>query len=93
MDELKIINEIIFNIKQKITDNEYLLLTKNLYKLYKKQKHIDNKPMIESQHSLRQYYRYEEPEDITNYYDNDSDSDIESYYSNVNNVEEWELEE
>lgn len=89
MDELKIINEIIFNIKQKITDNEYLLLTKNLYKLYKKQKDIDEKPMIESQQSLRQYYRYEEP----NYYDNDSDSDIESYYSNVNNVEEWELDQ
>jgi len=95
MEQLRNINELLFNVKKKLTDNEYIEFNKNLLILYKKQKEIDTKPLRESQHSLRQYYREEEQPDITNYYNSDtnSDSDVESYYDNVNNVEEWELDE
>jgi len=95
MEQLRNINELLFNIKKKLTDNEYIEFNKNLLILYKKQKEIDTKPLREAQHSLRQYYREEEQPDITNYYNSDtnSDSDVESYYDNVNNVEEWELDE
>lgn len=85
MEQLKNINELLFNIKKKLSDNEYIEFNKNLLILYKKQKEIDNKPLIESQHSLRQYYR-EEQEDVTNYYNSDTDTDdsdgeVESYYN------------
>jgi len=84
MEQLRNINELLFNIKKKLTDNEYIEFNKNLLILYKKQKEIDTKPLREAQHSLRQYYREEEQPDITNYYNSDtnSDSDVEpaSYY-------------
>ena len=82
MEQLKNINELLFNIKKKLTDGEYIEFNKNLLILYKKQKEIDTKPLRESQHSLRQYYREEEQPDITNYYNSDTDSDGEpaSYY-------------
>jgi len=84
MEQLRNINELLFNIKKKLTDNEYIEFNKNLLILYKKQKEIDTKPFREAQHSLRQYYREEEQPDITNYYNSDtnSDSDVEpaSYY-------------
>tara|TARA_R110001632_G_scaffold211275_1_gene336683 strand:+ start:704 stop:1021 length:318 start_codon:yes stop_codon:yes gene_type:complete len=57
MEELRNINELLFNIKKKITDAEYIEFNKNLLILYKKQQEIDTKPLRESQHSLRQYYR------------------------------------
>ena len=88
MEQLRIINELLFNIKKKLTDGEYIEFNKNLLILYKKQKEIDTKSLRESEHSLRQYYRQEEQteeeEHVTNYYnsDTDSDSDVEpaSYY-------------
>ena len=84
MEQLRKINELLFNVKKKLTDGEYIEFNKNLLILYKKQKEIDTKPLREAQHSLRQYYREEEQPDITNYYnsDTDSDSDTEpsSYY-------------
>jgi len=84
MEQLRNINELLFNIKKKLTDNEYIEFNKNLLILYKKQKEIDTKPLREAQYSLRQYYREEEQPDITNYYNSDtnSDSDVEpaSYY-------------
>ncbi len=87
MEQLKIINEILFNIKHKITDNEYLLLTKNLHILYNNQKKIDEAPMIESQRNLRQYYREEQEQEEPNHSwyvsdtDSNTDTDVESYYN------------
>jgi len=89
MEELRNINELLFNIKKKLTDSEYIEFNKNLLILYKKQKEIDTKPLRESQLALRQYYREEneeehEEEPNHSWYisDSDSDSDIEpaSYY-------------
>lgn len=89
MEQLRNINELLFNIKKKLSDNEYIEFNKNLLILYKKQKQIDTKPLRESQHNLRQYYREEEQEehpDVTNYYNSDTDTDnsdveVESYYN------------
>jgi len=81
-------------LKKKLTDSEYIEFNKNLLILYKKQKQIDIQPLIQSQRSLRQYYReqaeqtedQEEHPDVTNYYNSDTDSDnsdgeVESFYN------------
>jgi len=94
MEQLRNINELLFNIKKKLTDSEYIEFNKNLLILYKKQKQIDIQPLIQSQRSLRQYYReqaeqtedQEEHPDVTNYYNSDTDSDnsdgeVESFYN------------
>ena len=95
MEQLRNINELLFNIKKKLTDAEYIEFNKNLLILYKKQKKIDIEPLIESQRSLRQYYREDNPTqaeqtqehpDITNYYNSDTDTDnsdgeVESSYN------------
>ena len=87
MEQLRNINELLFNIKTKLSDNEYIEFNKNLLILYKKQKEIDNKPLIESQRSLRQYYREEQEQEDDNHNwisdtdTDDSDGDVESYYN------------
>ena len=102
MEQLRNINELLFNIKTKLSDNEYIEFNKNLLILYKKQKEIDTKPLREAQHSLRQYYREEEEEGEEgqdtpyNRYrsdsDSDSDSDVEpaSYYEYYREEQEQE---
>jgi len=88
MEQLRNINELLFNIKKKLSDSEYIEFNKNLLILYKKQKEIDTKPLRESQHSLRQYYREEEQTEEPNHSwyvsdsetNSDSDGEPASYY-------------
>ena len=99
MEQLRNINELLFNVKKKLTDGEYIEFNKNLLILYKNQKRIDIEPLVQSQRALRQYYREEEDQEEVqdtpyNRYrsdsdsDSDSDTDVESYYNDPNDEED-----
>ncbi len=89
MENIKNINEILFNIKHKLTDMEYIELTKNLLKIYKDKKrtdelltnisnqgHVEIDVLIETDAQEDENYNWNSDTDT-----DDSDVEVESYYN------------
>ena len=89
MESIKNINEILFNIKHKLTDMEYLELTKNLLKVYKDKKRTDDLLTNIVQHGndeIDVLIEVDAQEDenynwISDTDTDDSDGEVESYYN------------
>ena len=89
MESIKNINEILFNIKHKLTDMEYLELTKNLLKVYKDKKRTDELLTNIVQHGndeIDVLIEVDAQEDenynwISDTDTDDSDGEVESYYN------------
>ena len=89
MESIKNINEILFNIKHKLTDMEYLELTKNLLKVYKDKKRTDDLLTNIVQHGndeIDVLIEVDAQEDenynwIGDTDTDDSDGEVESYYN------------
>ena len=77
MEQLRNMNELLFNIKNKLTDGEYIEFNNNLLILYKKQKEIETKFLRRQAEQLEEEDE-EEQEPNHSWYVSDSDSDSEN---------------
>jgi len=75
MEQLRNLNELLFNVKNKLSDGEYLEFNKNLLILYKNQKEIETKFLRRQAEQLEDE---EEEEPNHSWYESDSNSDTDS---------------
>jgi len=75
MEQLRNLNELLFNVKNKLSDGEYLEFNKNLLILYKNQKEIETQFLRRQAEQLEDE---EEEEPNHSWYESDSNSDTDS---------------